>query len=33
MSRVPQNCENNDISANAKENVHFPTAGENIYSS
>jgi hypothetical protein len=33
MSQVPQSYENNDISANAKENVDFPTVGENIYRS
>jgi len=33
MSQVPQSHENNDISANAKENFDFPTVGENIYRS
>jgi hypothetical protein len=33
MSRVPQSYKNNNISANAKENFDFPTAGENIYRS
>jgi hypothetical protein len=30
MSWVPQSRENNDISANAKENFDYPTAGEHI---